>query len=411
MAPLRASELVLTGRLDLPQAGDWWEPVVVTSGDLLVTAAADLGKLAIYRRAPGAPTGWELDGVVGGDDTPALYRSAAVAGATVVGSRLGYVDLLNRGPDGWQVDASIPVSGAGSGFGWLLAADAGRFVVVARQGLAAGTALFNVYRRTGSSFELEATLEPGLRYGDGLILSGSDLIVAGRHPHPALPKVYSYRFDGSNWSLIHSLEVADLSDYPQPVALAGDLLAVGRAEAHETPPLSGAVDLYQRSAGSTWALAATLTTTAEGMLPEFARFGSAVAITTEGIVIVSAPAMQTGCPADPTCVIARRDARLYAFRLEHGEWTEVARWIGPGDGFGVGLPAGMLGYSIAVEGDSIVATAPFAPESGLRVFALLPGTLEIPTLSLTMAAVLATLIAGAGFGTIMIRRKDRLGAR
>lgn len=404
-SPLLGAELILQGRLDLPETGDWWEPLVVRSGDLLVTAAADPGAVAIYHRAPHAPLGWELDGLVDSDDTPgAAYRSAAISGSNVVAARSGYLEVLERGTDGWTVQQTLVVAAAGSGFGWLLAADDDRLVVLARRGGTSGQTLLVVYRRVGPSFELEATLEPDLRGCDGLILSGHDLIVAGRRSHPALPQVLSYRFNETTWDLVDSLEVLGLSNFPVPVALAGDLLAVGRSEVQVAPPLSGAVDLYERSEGGAWGLAATLTTTAEGMVPEFARFGASVAVSPEGVVMVAARAMQSGCPADPTCVFVRRDARLYAFRFEHGEWTEIARWIGPGDGIGIGLPAGVLAYSIALDGDRVIATAPFAPEPGLRVFALLPETLEVPALSPTAAVSLALLLGCCATALIARRR-------
>jgi hypothetical protein len=71
----------------------------------------------------------------------------------------------------------------------------------------------------------------------------------------------------------------------------------------------------------------------------------------------------------------------------------------PGDGpdptNGTGLP-GSLGYSIATEGERIIATAPFAPDPGLRVFGLHTG-----------AAILVVLVAGVGVVVIARRRRCR----
>lgn len=390
---------MLLGRLDLPEA-DWWEPSIAQSGDLLATTTTsdDSGDLIIYRRAPDSATGWALDSAVEGE-----YRSVAVSGAEIIGAGAGQLDLLQRGGDGWAIQASVTVPDAGLGFGSVLAADDDRIVVVQRHGGVGGTCVLAVFRRVAPSFELETTLDTGLRRCNGLVMRGDDLIAAGSSPGGDLPQLITYRFDGTTWNPADAWTVEGLSSLPVPVALAGDRLVVGRPDV-SLSALTGAVDVYERTAGGVWSLATTLTGTAEGVLPDFARFGSAVAVAPSGAILVASHALWTTCPSDPTCVVQRRDARLYAFRLDHGEWTETARWIGPGDGLGPGLPAGMLAYSIAVDGDRIIATAPFAPEPGLRVFALLPDSLEIPALSPAAAASLLLLLACFGMRMITRRR-------
>ena len=159
---------------------------------------------------------------------------------------------------------------------------------------------------------------------------------------------YVYGWDGDSWELEARLTASDAGAEDQfgySVAIAGDTIVIGANEATENGVKTGSVYVYTRTGGA-WTEQAKLTAGESG---EHVRFGTDVAI--EGDTIVAGAWVQ-----NVTSPIAES---VYVFGRTGESWTEQARLFASdaavGDAFG---------FSVAVNGGTIVAGAPFSERPG-----------------------------------------------
>jgi uncharacterized repeat protein (TIGR01451 family) len=130
------------------------------------------------------------------------------------------------------------------------------------------------------------------------------------------------------------------------IFVQGDTLAVGANLDRQGPAATGSVTLFARS-GSGWARQAKL---APAELRDGAQFGFTVAISGDTLAV--------GAPFDDTDR-ARGSGAVYVFRFAGGSWSQEAKLapakVSTGDGFGLNLSA---------SGDVLVVGAPFTSQSG-----------------------------------------------
>lgn len=202
---------------------------------------------------------------------------------------------------------------ASGGFGAAVAAQ-GDLVVVGEPGAAFGRAY--VYRAnrgaTGTTWQLEATLEPGAAAGVG-------------------------------------------SGYGEAIALAGDLLAIGAPR--DGVDDYGAVYVYSRQ-GSTWSLARRLSFNLTG-----SRFGAAVALGAGGMMVVGAPGTAGGGGANAGA------AYIYASATSGSYVNAGSPHPDPDDELGVAVA--IVGSTVLIgapgddDGSASAATPPMTDANNL----------------------------------------------
>ena len=207
-----------------------------------------------------------------------------------------------------------------------------------------------LYRFDGYDWIEETQVEPGDpapgdRFGDAVSLEGDVVLVGAPRKNFNAQLVeagaaYVFRFDGTSWQPEQQL-LADPIErgarFGSAVAVQGNLAVVGAPLEGSN---SGSVYVFEKS-GSTWSLQQKLVA-AGGGTNDF--FGRAVAI--DGDVIVVGGVFVVSEPVDTGTV--------WVFRHNGTQWIEETTLVPPGlaveDGYG---------YSVDIEGDVVVAGAPF----------------------------------------------------
>lgn len=253
--------------------------------------------------------------------------------------------------------------GADAHYGFSIAL-AGDLLVIGAPGhsaLGAGAGAVYAWRATGAEWQLDAVLfASGIGQGDqsggSIGLSGSTLVVGVRGDDLVAPDAGSarvYERTISGWVEVATLTDPDgaaFDEFGTAVAIEGDLIAVGSPSDVSGGFERGSVSVFRRVSGS-WGFETKLLVTggaAGDML------GSAVAID-GGSIAAGAPGAgaQSGAVAVFSPVGAGWTQSGFLFALD----------AQPGD---------LLGASLAIEGNLIIAGAPFDSDAGLDAGAVVP---------------------------------------
>lgn len=297
---------------------------------------------------------WKLDPT----PDPAYFGiDAVVSGNTVAVGTNGAVYLFVRVPGGWRQQARLvsPDPSRRQFFGQLIDLDGDTLAVgagtpfddIALSGLAH---IFMRSPETGA-WSFQTTLRPpepaGIVFGGPVAISG-DLLAVGAvdlHGGPGGEgRVYVFRRQGTDWSLEDTLIVPLLSS----LSLSGGTLAAG--EPFAPPNVAGAVRLFVREPGG-WRQQAVLQSPDLDNPPGGNQFGFGTAVAVDGNTLLASAT--AGSPRFRTYVFVRRG----------DVWRHQATLIDPQPQYHG------FGWSVALEGDRAVVGA-FGGPSGPRSFAI-----------------------------------------
>lgn len=239
-----------------------------------------------------------------------------------------------------------------SKFGTSLALDGDRVVVGAPFGGAGVSATGAAYVFDLNTGEQKAKLlAPDGVAGDFLggsvaIRDGIVLVGAPAHSPGGISTGAAYVFDGTSGALLFKLTASDGvagDSFGGSVALGGGVAVIGAIGRDDLGSTSGAAYVYSLSTGQEIAK----------LLPEdgstFDLFGDAVAMNDQVLAISS--------PGENGFGIGQDIGAVYLFDTQ--SFAERAKLIPSGIG-----PEDQLGFSVALQGDYIVAGAPWDDEAG-----------------------------------------------
>ena len=305
----------------------------------------------------GAYFGWSV--AVDGDVALATRRNDGQLGAK------GAVYVFHRQPDGaWiQTQKLVPPAPEAWAFGWSLSLDGTRAAIGARgAGTVGPKGRVFVYELEGGQFVLKQKLVPSLDnlsdgFGHAVALQGERLAVGA--PFGGTGRAYVFdRQEGGTWVQSALLLPSDLSsadEYGYAVALDGDRVAVS-APGHDIPwGNHGGIYIFERDPQGAWQQTAKLSVFGGSTFP---RFGWSMDL--------AGDELWAGSPTDNDAL--NGSGKVHLFRLGVDGWTKAATVSGsdPGVLF-------TLGWSIARDGDTLVAGAPAtqSPQWGrVHVFSL-----------------------------------------
>jgi hypothetical protein len=308
--------------------------------------------------------------LLAGNDQPSNYgyylgAHLAVSGDTAIvgetGAGVAYIYV--REGHGWAkratlTDASDPHR-PGIGFGSAVAVSGDTAVVTDGQGAATDLQGMDpqavyVYTRAGTTWALQAKLQPSggkasdlTSFGESLAVSGDTIAVgagwaqwgpnSGGQFSNGAGKVFVFNRTGDTWTqqavLKPTAAVGTL--FGESVAQQGDTLLVGAPFDETGGPFCGSVYAFQRS-GATWTRSAILAP-ADATYGTF--FGSAVALS-DGTAVVGAPGWSYLGAA-------------YVYTLADGQWLGQAELTAPD-----GPPNAEFGQAVAIDGDVIAVGSP-----------------------------------------------------
>jgi uncharacterized repeat protein (TIGR01451 family) len=195
----------------------------------------------------------------------------------------------------------------------------------------------------------DAPPRPGEQFGCSVFLQGNTLAVGANLDAvgaAAGGSVTPFERGDSGWIRQAKLAPADLPDGAQfgfATAISGDLLAVGAPFADSGAARgSGAVYVFRRN-GNGWSQEAKL---APAQAATGDRFGLVVA--------ASGDALAVGAPFSTTTAGSLAGA-VYVFRRTAGSWGQEAQLVAAD-----AAPFANFGYSVALDGGTLLAGAPFA---------------------------------------------------
>jgi hypothetical protein len=216
---------------------------------------------------------------------------------------------------------------------------------------AAGSAY--VFTRSSSGWSQKAKLLASdfaecSQFGCAVAASGDTLVVGAGNDAGSVGAVYVFTRNGNTWTQQVKLTPTDPTAaraFGSAVALEGEILVAGAPADAEAGANAGAAYVFVRN-GTTWSQQAKLLPAAPAPAQ---AFGSAVAVS-GNCVAVGIPRVDEGVGAGSVQVFVRSgDA-----------WLQQAELIAPE----VGVDA-RLGWSVAVEGETILAGAPQDSGAGL----------------------------------------------
>lgn len=258
-----------------------------------------------------------------------------------VSTGLGAVFAWRDNGGGFALQQEITAPGGALNFGKLVAVDGSTAVV-------AGYANVYAYEEVaGPAWALDQTLPPSggnpAAYGVALAVDGNTIAVGqfGLSEERVIIWVKS----GANWAIQQVLTVnggATGAGFGVSCALSGDTLVAGSRDDDELATNAGAFYVFRRT-GTVWSQQAKVLGTAPY---NYRRLGASVDIQPLGggqFEIVSGaigPNSGTG--------------RVYAFTGAMASWTQTANLLPATGGSG-----GWFGYSVALDGDRLVAGSPF----------------------------------------------------
>ncbi|MCA8960715.1 MAG: hypothetical protein KDC38_09390, partial [Planctomycetes bacterium] len=335
------------------------------SSMLPITAAA----LVLSSLSPAQISDEEVKLVPSGTDSSdhvgssvALFGDWCAVGAeqdeTVQGPGLGAVHMYLRQGTSWTESAKLSRPDGGD-FGTAVALSGDTLAVGSPHtealGVAAG-AVF-VYRDIGGVWTLEDTLTPPVPdfddwFGLCVALDGDTLVTGARFDDDSgldAGAAYVFCRTGTAWSLQQKLVASDGADrdwFGFSVAADGDTLLVGapRVDGGAEQDL-GAVYVFDRS-GTVWTEQQKLY--AAGAFRDD-WFGYSLAIEGDRAAI--------GSPFDNE--LMNDVGSVYVFERSAGSWSQSKRLNASDQGTGA-----ELGTSVALQGDRILAGAPFARNWG-----------------------------------------------
>jgi hypothetical protein len=153
---------------------------------------------------------------------------------------------------------------------------------------------------------------------------------------------YVYVRDGHTWSLQQKLTASDAADFAQfglSVDISGDTIVVGAYGDDDSGYGTGAADVYHRD-GTTWTEQQKLKAGDEAAE---SSFGQSVSISGQTIAV--------GSPAQSSEAFG--SGAVYVFVNNRDHWEQQEKITA-----NVTSENQQLGFSVAVSGDTIVATAP-----------------------------------------------------
>lgn len=223
---------------------------------------------------------------------------------------------------------------------------------------------------------LRAKVNPPAESGDGVTrdsfgaavaTDGERLVIGARRGDGS---VYVFVKDGANWALETKILPPDGpqnlggKDFGSAVAIKGDQIFIGSSNfvgpltGPNASMITGAVHVYTKT-GADWVLTQWLRPIHDADMPSFlggSSFGYSLAVD-DDVLVIGTNGSTEGVGGSP------RRGYVCIFRNTMGIWTEEARLMSPqgqlGDGFG---------YSVAVEGESIVIGRPYLGAGDAFVF-------------------------------------------
>jgi hypothetical protein len=361
-------------------AQDSWGDRVALSGDTAIVAAkdddlfnADQGSAWVFSRMKAAP-GQEIwvgpnMTVLGssGAANDQFGASAAISGDyAIVGARSGdagasldqgRAHIFLRVGTAWVQQATLtaPDGAAGDSFGVSVAIDANTAVVGAYTGdigVNGNQGAAYVFTRSGTTwnFQQKLTAADGAaddNFGISVAVSGNTVLV-GAHvddvgANTDQGSAYVFTRFGTTWSLQQKLTSSDGAAgdfFGASVALVGDTAVIGAFLDDVGSNLDqGSVYAFQRS-GTAWSQQSKMIAS-DGASGD--KLGSSVALSgTSGRVAAGSAFCDIGPNADQGAV--------YIFRAPG--WVQLAKLTASD-----GAPADHLGYSVAINGSTVLAGA------------------------------------------------------
>ncbi len=251
---------------------------------------------------------------------------------------------------------------AGDGFGQALAVDGDWMVVGApwHDAVATDAGGAWVFQRQGQSWQEFGSLLPiagskGVGFGVSVAISGSSLAVGAWSDSVGGDEsgaVYTYEWDGcacawASQGVLRPDEPQAQERFGTSVSLSGDCLAVGAYGASDQAPSSGAAYVFARDDGS-WQQQIRLASPA-GEKGNY--FGWSIAM--DGGVLA------VGAYGQDTRTVAKAGA-VHLYTQDGGQWSATADTSLFGAETGDGL-----GKAVALDGDTLLASAPSAGVGGL----------------------------------------------
>ena len=272
-----------------------------------------------------------------------------------VGGATGDVHVFRLGPDPVLEAVLAPADlGAFDRFGWNVALEGDRAVVGAslHDALGSSSGAAYVFRFDGAAWVQEQKLlspspQAGGRFGEALALQGDVLFVG--EPDADLPggveqgRVHLFERIGGVWTATWTTTASDVESYESfggSLALDGDRLAVKSAE-RTGAFITGAVYLFHR-VGGVWTEVQKLTPASTGQ--------------TFGPIALDGDLLVVGDPSDD-----QGKGALHVFRETPSGWIEevVVQALHP-------VRSVLFGYDVALEGERILASAPWESSWGLH---------------------------------------------
>ena len=185
-------------------------------------------------------------------------------------------------------------------------------------------------------------------FGSSVAISG-DTIVLDRRGTSYLkgPRTYVFKREGLQWTQVAKLEATDganSDEFGISVAVNGDTIVVG-SPSDDDPTNSGSAYVFRsRDEGTTWLLVATLTATDAAA---FDQFGTSVAISSQGTVVIGSPLDDDD--AGPG------SGSVYLFQLgDDGEtYSQVQKFTATDAAAG-----DQFATSVAISGDNLLVGSP-----------------------------------------------------
>lgn len=250
-----------------------------------------------------------------------------------------------------QATLAVPPTTDYDEFGRSVAIYADTLVVGAAR--ASGTGAAYVYVRSGTNWNLQATLSAadgvaGDYFGSAVSLRGETAVIGAQFDdvttNAAQGSVYVFVRSGTTWSQQAKLVAGDGASgdlFGGSVSLSDDTVLIGAYDAGGDLDWRGAAYVYTRS-GTTWSFQQKLL---PPIIKDDATFGGSVAVS-DDLAIVGA----WGHVNNSTY-----PGEAFVFVRENGQWTLNTNLTAsdglPGDGFG---------FSVAVNGDCLAVGARFA---------------------------------------------------
>ena len=300
------------------------------SGDFLAVGDPVVQRVTIYQR--GAAATWnELQTLTGPPFTSGqLGFSIAIDGRTLVVS-----DPPNDEVHVFEYSAGLfteqavlaPVSASPQSYGQDIGVHGNRIAVVTKT-----TSQLYVYRRTGTSWSLEASLSYSTSFDGASVALDGNTILAGNRGKAGGPSgaITEFNWNGSQW--VHGASFVAPGTSPLTfggsLALDGDRFVAGGTDE---------VFVYGRD-GGVWSRTATL----RGSFQTGGSFGLDAAIQGDRVIV--------GSPLE--LVAGLQVGAVYTFAFAADSWNLV------GTLFGDTTEAGNVGFSVSLEHTTIAAGDP-----------------------------------------------------